>query len=70
MTTVLIYAKDLCKIPDFRNLSVRSLYRRYSSIRDFVGKERAQPLTYLDLATYLDLPEEKVREIMTETVRK
>ena len=66
---ITIVPKDLYLLPDYRDLSIRTLRRRYNSIRDFVGKEKPQPLTYTDLATFFCLPEDQIRELMTASVR-
>lgn len=61
---LIIKAKDLQRWPDFAHLSLSSLYRHFRKIRDFAGKERKQPVTVHDLATYFDLPLETITKTL------
>ena len=56
--------KDLLKIPDFQNLSQTAMYRKYKKIRDAYEKTKKQRVTYEEVAEFLGITEEKLRNIV------
>lgn len=58
---VLFMRHYMAYIPEFKNLSDSSLYRRYSAMRDFYNKPSHQLLTFVEVADYLGVNDDYLR---------
>ena len=67
---MIIFPKDLLRIPDLRISSERSARYHYAKMKDHYGKKkRSERLTAAEIAEWIGEKEDKIIQIVTKTAK-